>query len=480
MRFASERRWSRLRWIALALALAGCTELGPLPSPVAFGAGCQLGPRDFVAVHPDLPDECRCRQQPVPPTGMGDADVTLREDDVTYVVAGGAGDAELAVFNMLTVEAGVCILFEEGARLVTAPGGSLNVRGEKNDAVVLRSTVGERWEGVALVGDDADPRVDLADERAFDPPTIDLPFGAGATADCGTLRFLRIEGAGAPSAPRGEQARLAALTLAGCGAATTVDLVQVSGARGDGVHVLGGSVALDWLVVNDAGRNALLVDYDWPGAADGPHGQHLVLHVDDRSGGPPDRHALVVGSRRLDAGETRAPMRFANVSALVGPGGGRGGASAVTTAVRVELGALDFVDSAFVGYLQAAVLDGAASLSVTGSLFYHPMGVSFEGASGLALDEETGNVEADACYGNALASPYEPPETPPGMMGRPPPFQPPRGAGGPSGCTNQPLTRETGFRGALDPEVGGMSQELVGWTAFPADVAGPAEERPGP
>ena len=87
MRFASERRWSRLRWIALAPALPGCPEPGPLPSPVAPGAGCPLGPRPRLPAPPAPPPASPCRPPPLPPPGTGAAPATLPADRPAQRVA---------------------------------------------------------------------------------------------------------------------------------------------------------------------------------------------------------------------------------------------------------------------------------------------------------------------------------------------------------------------------------------------------------
>jgi hypothetical protein len=148
----------------------------------------------------------------------------------------------------IRVGARLMLLVQRGARLEAA--------GTAEEPITLTSAKPEGsrapgdYRGLILIGDGPSHRSttpvhdSLSDARAH--------YGGGQAGDpdgsCGTLRYVRIEFAGGSiqdsSLPAG------ALTLAGCGAGTVVDYVQVQ--RGtDGVGLLGGTVGLRHVVVTN-------------------------------------------------------------------------------------------------------------------------------------------------------------------------------------------------------------------------------------
>jgi hypothetical protein len=156
----------------------------------------------------------------------------------------------------LRIDPGVTVRVGERRMLLVQRGGRLDAAGTAEEPITFTSAKPEGsrapgdYRGVILIGDAPSHRSttpvhdSLSDSRAH--------YGGGQAGDpsgsCGTLRYVRIEFGGGSiddlSLPAG------ALTLAGCGAGTVVDYVQVQ--RGtDGVGLLGGTVGLRHLIVTN-------------------------------------------------------------------------------------------------------------------------------------------------------------------------------------------------------------------------------------
>lgn len=86
--------------------------------------------------------------------------------------------------------------------------------------------------------------------------------GVDAGHDCGALRYVRIEFAGSSIAARDA---VPGLTVAGCGSATEIDLVQVHRSAGDGVGMRGGNADLRHVVATQAGDDGLDWSEGWTG-----------------------------------------------------------------------------------------------------------------------------------------------------------------------------------------------------------------------
>lgn len=167
-----------------------------------------------------------------------------------------AGNVIVAPGVTLTIEAGTVIRAAPKAMLLVQRGARLEASGSEQLPITFTSAKpeGQRrpgdYRGVILIGDGPSqttttPVFDsLSDFRAH--------YGGGQAGDpngsCGTLRYVRVEFAGGStddaSLPAG------ALTLAGCGAGTVVDYVQVHRAK-DGIGLLGGTAPLRHVVVTN-------------------------------------------------------------------------------------------------------------------------------------------------------------------------------------------------------------------------------------
>ncbi len=240
----------------------------------------------------------------------------------------------------LTIAAGAVVLGDGGA-LVVSPRARLIVEGTRDTPVVFTSYAAlgtERaaqpgdWGGIVLLGDapaqSVRAQVPGLDYSAGTLPSSDPSVytygGSDPAADCGRLRFLRVEHAGQLAT---STAPMAGLTLAGCGAPTSLDFVQVSASSHVGLLALGGApdlahVALtanrgDGLAWSDgfAGRIQFLVVLQGGGARAGGRGvrgasngpaaapvSSPTIYNATLVGPPPDQPSGELEGIRLEAG----------------------------------------------------------------------------------------------------------------------------------------------------------------------------------
>lgn len=180
----------------------------------------------------------------------------------------------------LTVEPGAQVLGQRGSALIVTAGATLDAVGTADAPVVFTSAqpAGTRapgdWGGVALLGrarvNRSAPHLEglaASDQTAFG--------GDDDAGSCGRLRYARIEFAGQERARDDE---LNGLTLAGCGAGTIVEQVQVHRASDDGVQIVGGTVGLRQIVISRAGDDGMDWEAGWRGQA------QFVVVQQDRTG----------------------------------------------------------------------------------------------------------------------------------------------------------------------------------------------------
>ncbi|MEM7447909.1 MAG: hypothetical protein AAF355_06685 [Myxococcota bacterium] len=190
----------------------------------------------------------------------------LTIDPGTFVLGLRADDArndDLSGFSGLIVE--------RGARIVAD--------GTETDPIVFTSAGGRDgrttgdWAGVVLMGN---APINAGTSVFFEglPQEAANAFGgADPTHDCGTLRYVRIEFAGARLAADRE---INGLSLSGCGSGTEVDYVQVHFGRDDGLEIFGGTVDVRHIVISRAQDDSLDWDMGWRGRA-----QFVVIQQDD-------------------------------------------------------------------------------------------------------------------------------------------------------------------------------------------------------
>jgi hypothetical protein len=107
--------------------------------------------------------------------------------------------------------------------------------------------------------------------------------GTDAAHDCGALEYVRVEFAGAVSAG----AFSSAVQVAGCGTKTQLHHLQVHRSGGNGLEVLGGTLAVHHLLLSRSTGNGFGWHYGWVGA-----GQFVIVY---------DASAIAVSGRSDDA-----------------------------------------------------------------------------------------------------------------------------------------------------------------------------------
>ncbi|MCA9604395.1 MAG: hypothetical protein KC619_02300 [Myxococcales bacterium] len=310
---------------ALAGGLIGCdgnggTDAGVTPGTDGGGGGTDGGGGGCA--------------DPVFVSGEIAADTTW--DCSTYVLDGRVYVVDGAT---LTIEPGTLVLgapgVEGGSALIVTRGARLEAVGTAEAPIVFTSgnPEGERvtgdWAGVALMGsattndgaciDDADPSTPACDAPGFLEDRLEgievaddrgRYGGTDDASDCGTLRYVRIEFAGAELSPDNE---LNGLTVGACGSGTELSYVQIHRGKDDGVEFFGGTVSLDHFVITGPSDDGLDCDEGWRGTA-----QFVVIH---QFGGIGDNG---IECDNLGSDETATPRTSPQISNVTFVGSGEG------------------------------------------------------------------------------------------------------------------------------------------------------------
>jgi hypothetical protein len=253
---------------ALTCAALACTPIEPGSDVFGADGGAistsspfeRVGGADDLLDRPSpVPGCLPVRERPTQTLGL-DAEAELEADarwscQSNYLLA-----APLFVRSGISLAIGpdTRVVAAAGAYLLAERGARLLAEGTRDAPIVFSSVqpVGRRapgdWRGILLAGSapshvaNAALPGSVSDARAY--------FGGGPSGalehDCGTLRFVRIEFAGGSTDE--EATPGAALSIGGCGTATQVEFVQVHRAT-DGVGLLGGTLALQHVVVSNNG-----------------------------------------------------------------------------------------------------------------------------------------------------------------------------------------------------------------------------------
>lgn len=253
-------------------------DAGPLPEPDGAASDATGGPRDG-----DPSPGCPSVEERPEVTIEGDLTrSTTWSCHTRYHVVG----PTYVAGGTLTIAAGTEVVVDPAAFVAILRDARIDASGTQSAPIVLTAAgapgTREPWGGLKLLG-----RAPAGDPMA--PPSLlrdpRLEFGGTSTDhDCGRLRYVRVELAGHETEDGG-------LELGGCGRATTVDYVQVHGARSHGVRVLGGDVDLRHLVVSASARGGLRWSLGWTG-----RGQFVVVLGSGRTSAEPRDLALVYGS----------------------------------------------------------------------------------------------------------------------------------------------------------------------------------------
>lgn len=147
----------------------------------------------------------------------------------------------------LTVEAGTTVKSVKGAVLFIEAGAKIEAVGTASSPIVFTSSRGEGgrsagdWSGIVIVGN-----APVAETGTTEGP-IGINYGGGSdsTESSGTLKYVRIEFAGAQDQDGNE---LNALSLYAVGSGTTIEYVQAHMGVDDGFEWFGGTVNASYLL----------------------------------------------------------------------------------------------------------------------------------------------------------------------------------------------------------------------------------------
>ncbi len=176
---------------------------------------------------------------------------------------------------VLTIQPGALIKGGVGSAIVVTKTGRIDAQGTANAPIVMTSdkasgtaTAGD-WGGLILLGTAAvnvaggDPSIeglDASDLRHhYGPGPGDV---ANDAHNCGTVRYVRIEYAGAIVSAGNE---IQGLTIGACGTATTVDFLHVHRSSDDGIEIFGGTSNLKRIVISQTDDDGLDWDQGWTG-----------------------------------------------------------------------------------------------------------------------------------------------------------------------------------------------------------------------
>jgi hypothetical protein len=156
----------------------------------------------------------------------------------------------------LTINSGSTIYgsASPGGALLVKPGGKLIAVGTENSPIVFTSEKGlgfrqpGDWQGIILQGNGCQTFGGLC-STAVGEGDVGTYGGNDNTGTCGTLKYVRIEFAGAPFSPGNERN---GLSLMGCGSGTSVQYVQVHRSYDDAFEIWGGAPQFKYVVSSSA------------------------------------------------------------------------------------------------------------------------------------------------------------------------------------------------------------------------------------
>jgi len=201
---------------------------------------------------------------PEPGFGTINADITSNRTlyaDTVYTISGFikvANNATLTIQPGTRIEGDYNVV---GSSLFILRGSRIIANGTAQNPIVFTSSqpVGQRrpgdWGGLIMIGNGIINRTGLTviegtGTDATLNPAQDYSGGSNNADNSGSLRYVRIEYAGFPTAPNQE---LNSLTMAAVGSGTTIEYVQVLQGLDDSFEWFGGAVDGKYLVSYEAG-----------------------------------------------------------------------------------------------------------------------------------------------------------------------------------------------------------------------------------
>lgn len=373
-----------------------------------LGGGGFGGGSGGTIIVPD-PDFC-----PEDSTTPEDDEISGEIDDHVCLTAGRdwflGGYVFVVDGGKLTIEPGAVIRGHfapsgEPSVLVVSRGGQIDAEGEANKPIVFTSEFepGQRfagdWGGVVLLGK-ATNNVGESRIEGFTVPGTDTRVNHGGTEDddnSGTLAYVRIEFAGVDL---GDGDEINGLTMGSVGSGTTIHHVQVASALDDGFEWFGGTVDLEYLVVNNAGDDMFDADQGYNGKLTNIFGRHINVSSADPNGFEWDNNV-----NNTDA----TPRTFVEVENATLCAGNLGITSRAAVLRRGISGAI--TNLVAVGFTQGYslrnnnwVIGSAAPVSITGSTLFGFTGTQAHLADGaFGFTNGTDTTADAAALAEALA-----------------------------------------------------------------------------
>ena len=331
---------------------------------------------------------------------------TLTADKV-YLLKGAVYVPDGAV---LTIEPGTIIKGDKNTNgsLVVRQGGQLIANGTVDKPIVFTSNQpkGNRapgdWGGVVITG--RAPVNYTSGQGTVEGYDVSIPYGgANANDNSGSLKYIRIEFAGIALTPGNE---INGLTLAGVGAGTTLDHIQVIYSGDDAFEFFGGTVNARYLVAARTTDDMFDTDNGFAGKVQYAFGladPNLSDQAGTSNGFESDNDAN---------GSTNAPQtsaQFANVT-ILGPLATlgtplQGGGNKIDKAAQIRRNsALSIYNSVFAGWPKGLDINGSASQTnfTGGSLKIEGMVLSGIGAGQEFTAAGTDITFLTAAYRNVL------------------------------------------------------------------------------
>jgi len=205
-----------------------------------------------------------------------DGDMTLT-NDICWIL-----DGKCYVKNgKLTIDEGTRVegikksTNDSASALIITRSAQIDAQGSSTNPIIFTSheataAVGD-WGGVVLLGSAPTNKPDTSIEGINLPSVpagVDIKYGGGSAGvgdsldNSGTLRFVRIEYAGAAISPNNE---LNGLTCGGVGRGTTLDHIEVALGADDAFEFFGGNVDAKYLIAYSQNDDAFDFDFGYKG-----------------------------------------------------------------------------------------------------------------------------------------------------------------------------------------------------------------------
>lgn len=270
----------------------------------------------------------------------------------------------------ITIQPGVVVYGEKSTNgaLIVLPDATISAAGQANNPIVFTSDqepcereAGD-WAGVFLLG--AAPNNQSNALNIVINGSTYTAGGSTATHNTGTLTYAQIHFASNGGGSGSDRLSESALVLASLGSSTTVNHIQVTEPKLDGVSIFGGTIQVSNLFVHKGMRSDFLMSHGFVGYA-----KLLFGHKDDQVTTTTTNYGLEVLNDFI--GTSNTPLTNPILSNMTYLGGEYcpGGDTDFQDAIYIgQNGSSQIYNSVIAGYNQyALILDGNNVVAKTGS-----------------------------------------------------------------------------------------------------------------